>query len=145
MRTRIGPVSGHSSLPSARCASTAARSALGACWNAAQNASPMVLKTTPPLLAIASRMIASCFASAVCIAMGCASHSLVLPSTSVNRNVTNSVGISDGSFCSMCGCRSEVFSDTQLPVNHTHDTTAAGRLHRDQDYSVDHSQNRIDG
>ena len=44
------------SVPSARCASSAAAIASGAVENAAQKASPIVLKTSPPRLSIAARI-----------------------------------------------------------------------------------------
>src|SRR5215213_9340263 len=96
----------------------------------------MVLKTYPPLEAIASRMMASCRSRATCIAPGYFSQSFVLPSMSVNRKVTSPVGMPSWPFCARCGCEFGSFSDTQLPIDRRHDTTAAGRLHRDQDYRV---------
>ena len=77
---------------SARWAASAAASASGALAKAAQTASPMVLKTTPPRVSIAWRSMASWRASAAGIAWGCRSHSAVLPSMSVNRKVTVPLG-----------------------------------------------------
>src|SRR5262245_49081747 len=73
-------------------AASRARSAVG---KAAQKASPMVLKTTPPLVSIAARRRASWRARARRIASGCSSHRRVLPSMSVKRNVIVPLGISD--------------------------------------------------
>jgi hypothetical protein len=95
MRTLIGAVSGHGSMPSASCTVSAAETASAAIANAAQKASPTVLKTYPFALTIPSRISSSCRASAVRIVSRCASHNLVLPSMSVNRKVTVPVGASN--------------------------------------------------
>src|SRR5579871_2132631 len=92
MRTLSGPVSPHSSWRSRRRDCSAAWSASDAVENAAQKASPMVLNTTPSLASMACRSTASCRARAERIASGYCSHSLVLPSISVNRNVTVPLG-----------------------------------------------------
>jgi hypothetical protein len=82
-------------MPSASCTVSAAETASAAIANAAQKASPTVLKTYPFALTIPSRISSSCRASAVRIVSGCASHNLVLPSMSVNRKVTVPVGASN--------------------------------------------------
>ena len=101
MRTRSFAASGQGSRWSARCASSAAASASDAVWNAAQNASPPVLKTWPPWSSMHWRSSASWRASAARIAACCVSHSRVLPSMSVNRNVTVPVG--SGFAAELCG------------------------------------------
>src|SRR5215467_2009368 len=66
--------------------------ALDALGNAAQNASPIVLKTQPSLCSMASRSSALWRASAGSMVPGLCAQSLVLPSMSVKRNVTVPLG-----------------------------------------------------
>src|SRR6186997_2533195 len=58
----------------------------------AMTPSPVVLTMKPKDALIAWCRTVSCRASATCIAAGCCSHNIVLPSMSVNRNVTVPVG-----------------------------------------------------
>ena len=94
MRTLIG-ASCQFSACMTLCTAIAAPSASDAVENAAQNASPTVLKTTPQCAVIASRITSSCRASATLMASGYRCHSVVLPSMSVNRKVTVPVGNSE--------------------------------------------------
>lgn len=84
--------SGHASRAIPNCIPIDAATASLAFWNAAQNASPTVLKTVPPLDSITRRSSSSCRSSATLIASGWSCQSRVLPSMSVNRNVTVPVG-----------------------------------------------------
>src|SRR5918993_3231749 len=89
MRTSGGPASIQSlSTSSARWAARATSRASGAVGNAAQKASPTVLKTWPPWASMALRRILSWRARAVRILSGLFSHILLEPSMSVNRKVT---------------------------------------------------------
>jgi len=59
MRTRIPSTAEKSAANNARCASIAAAAASSARAKTAQNASPTVLKTAPPCVSIAFRMMRS--------------------------------------------------------------------------------------
>ena len=87
MRTRNVPTPGHSASSSARCAAYAAATAAAASPNTAMTASPPYFTTRPPAAATVSRRSASWVASASAITSGCASHSGVWLSMSVNRKV----------------------------------------------------------
>src|SRR6266508_3360811 len=88
MRTPTASVRPHGSACSAPWASTAAARASGARPQAAKTASPTLLKATPAWVVILSWRIVSWRARAAGIAWGWRSHKRVLPSISVNRNVT---------------------------------------------------------
>src|SRR5579862_412552 len=93
MRTRIPSTAEKSSAASARWASTAAASAGLASGKATQKASPSVLKTVPWWRAIASRITASCRATALRMASGWRSQRTVEPSMSVKRKTTAPAGV----------------------------------------------------
>jgi len=96
MRTRSGPVSGHGSASSARCASTHAATAATGSANAAWKASPIVLKWYPPWARMAAARMALCRSSATRIVVRSRSHRRVDPSMSVNRKVTSPEGGAKG-------------------------------------------------
>src|ERR1700730_14540916 len=115
MRTRRPLTAEKSSLFSATCASIAARTASGAVRKAAQYASPIFLKTNPPLDLKAASIISSCRVSAGFMATRYWSQRSVEPSMSVNKNVTVPDGMSadDG----LTARRSAVWSDTHRLLN----------------------------
>src|SRR5829696_3037383 len=93
MRTRRKPASSlQVSERKILWAASAAWSAPRAVGKAAQKASPTVLKTWPPLAAMAPCMASSWRPRAVLIVSGHSSHSLLEPSISVNRKVTVPLG-----------------------------------------------------
>ena len=87
MRTRRAPVSRHVSDARANWVAIPAATAPAASRNTAIIPSPVVLTTRPAEASIAPRRMTSWRRSAPFIPSGCCSHSRVLPSRSVNRNV----------------------------------------------------------
>src|SRR5579872_2259774 len=104
MRTLSPPMLDQSSPSNARCASNAAAMASATLKNAAQNASPMVLKTLPLCAWIAERISSSCRRTLARMASRCRSQRSVEPSMSLKRKVTVPVG---------SGLRWAIASDTQ--------------------------------
>src|ERR1700694_1498506 len=92
MRARSCTFPYHASACRARWAASAARTASDAVANAACTPSPSVFTTCPPCVSTLCRSSASWRASAADIVSRCASQSPVLPSMSVNRNVTVPLG-----------------------------------------------------